>query len=408
VQVTDDGTISPPAPGGATTDRAAHAYTLVADWLFSEPMAHLLDAFGARLPAAGASGDRIAGQTTGGLSPEQTDILRRALAVERIAAADFNFRGDVGQQYRERAEATVADFDPEFRRRILALTDRLGLVSPRPPRFRRYDQTLILGGGYRSPLLRTRYAAQLRAGGVDLGELSFLGSPRFLIEEPSEHAVTESYAPGAVDEFDLMIGGARTEFGWTAAGTAYLCGCPTAQAHCPQWSHRDADQADQTPPAYTHERRAPLVDSAGRSAGSVLSASTGRPPYGRTRRTRSRCGPGAPGRSRVSGSSWSPRRSSSRSRPSTACGACTCRTVPTSTRSVMARSGATARRPPSTSCRRHCPRSDPRAASWSVPRMSCGRRTASQDRRSRGALAKLGSRDHLVCRTDHDAGRRPG
>jgi hypothetical protein len=269
-------------------------FTLVADWLFSEPMAQLLDAFGARLPAAGASGDRNAEHLTNrphlgadppgwlnlvnGLLPEQTDLLRRTLAVERIAAGHFNFRGDVGQQYRERAEATVADFDPQFRRRVLALTDRLGLVSPRPPRFRRYDKTLILGGGYRSPLLRTRYAAQLRAPGVDLGELSFLGSPRFLIEEPSERAVTESYAPGAVDEFDLMIGAARTEFGWTAAGTSYLCGCTTPQAGCPKWSHRDAAEGDRTPPAYTHERRAPLVDTAGRPAGSVLSASTGRPP----------------------------------------------------------------------------------------------------------------------------------
>jgi hypothetical protein len=301
--VTDDAAIPPAPPAGDPVDRAAHAFTLVGSWMFSEPMAQLLGAFGERMPASGASWERDAESMAGwlhlnedlpewlnpvfsdapagieGLTPAQVDILRRTLAVERMAADDFNFRGQGGQQYRERSQAVAADFDPEFRERVRALTDRLGLVSPRPARFDRYDKTLILGGGYRSPMLRARYAAQLQASGVELGELSFLGSPRFLIEKPPERAVTESYAPGAVDEFDLMIGAARAEFGLAAAEITYLCGCTSAQSRCPNWSSRGTDSADETPPAYTHERRVPLVDSAGRPVGAVLSASTSRPPY---------------------------------------------------------------------------------------------------------------------------------
>jgi hypothetical protein len=301
--VTDDGTIPQPEPANDPAERAAHLFALVGSWVFSEPMTQLLDAFGERMPTAGASwehdGDNVADwlhlnedlpewvdlvfdDSVAGvkaLSAAQTNIFRRVLAVERMTAEHFNFRGDGGPQYRERSQAFSGDFDSALCERIRGLADRLGLVSPRKPRYRRYDKTLVLGGGYRSPLLRPRYAAQLQAGGVDLGELSFLGSPRFLIDEPPERAVTEMYAPGAVDEFDLMISGARAAFGLAVTQITYLCGCVSARLPCPNWHSRGADRADQTPPAYTHERCVSLVNEAGKSIGSVLSASTGRPPY---------------------------------------------------------------------------------------------------------------------------------
>src|SRR5262249_36562486 len=241
LHVTDDGEIPPAPPASDPTDRAAHVFALVGSWMFSEPMTQLLDAFGEGMPAAEGwlhlgedlpewldpvLNDSITGIE--GLSAAQTDILRRVLAVERMTADHFNFRGD-GPQYRERSQAMSGDFEPELRERILELTDRLGLVSPRHPRYRHYDKTLVLGGGHRSPLLRPRYAAQLQAEGVDLGELSFLGSPRFLVEEPPERAVTDLYAPGAVDELDLMISGARAPFAPAPTHITYLSRSPSAQ-----------------------------------------------------------------------------------------------------------------------------------------------------------------------------------
>lgn len=283
-------------------DRAAHVFAPVANWLFSPPMAQLLAEFGERLPDAAGAADRDTADPPGrfgageklpgwldlvmadgtghadGPSPEQVAILRRALAVERMAAKHFNFRTPDGEEYRERSQAVAGELGPELRDRIAVLTRQLGLVSPHPPRFDRYDKTLVLGGGHLFPLLRARYAAQMREAGSTLGELSFLGSPRFLIEEPPERLVTESYAPGAADEFDLMVAAACTEFGLSPGGTVFLCGCFSVNAQCPNWPGRHARHARDTPAAYTHERCAALVDSTGRTVATVLSASTGRPP----------------------------------------------------------------------------------------------------------------------------------
>jgi hypothetical protein len=284
------------------TDRAEHVFPLVTDWVFSEPMAGVLEAFGGRLPGPGFAWERDGGDMNSwldtdeklpdwlygvavdpaavvdGLSAAQVDILRRCLAVERTAGTGFNRRGGAGQQYLERMQASAADFTPEFRARVLELTRQLGLVCAQEPRASRYDKTLVLGGGYRSPLLRARYTELLQSKGFQLGEVSFLGSPRFLIEDPPERPVTEAYAPGASDEFGLMLAAAQAEFGLTLARITFLCGCTSADAQCPKWAASDAEDAWKTPAAYTHERQAELVDDTGRTIAWVLSASTGRPP----------------------------------------------------------------------------------------------------------------------------------
>jgi len=286
------------AADARAAERAAAAFQLVEGWFFSESMTELVAAFGGGPPSRSAPEPGsapgwlhpseelpqwltplLAGAPAQvrGLTQEQLGVLRGALALEQLVAADFDFRGSA--EYRERAQAATADFDAELRDRVFDLTDRLGLVSPRPPRFDRYSGTLVLGGGYKSPLLRARYSATLRESGVELGELDFLGSPRFLIEEPAERPVVQDYAPGAVDEFDLMTAAACAEFDLAAAEVEFLCGCASADLLCPVWRYRDDEVAGHTEPAYTHERRVELAYRDGRAAGCVLSASTGRPPY---------------------------------------------------------------------------------------------------------------------------------
>ncbi len=283
--------------------RAANAFNLVEGWLFRAPMVELLAQFGREIPERSSSTSTaddafdwlplnenlppwvmavFSGDSTDvpGLSSDQIDSLRRTLLIERSAASVFDFRRREAGQYRERPEAISADFDDAFRGHVLTLTAKLGLVEPAATRMQSYDTTLILGGGHRSPLLRARYAAALQADGTDLGEISFLGSPRFMIEEPpAERPIVEEYAPGATDEFDLMVGAARAEFHLLADDVTFLCGCRSARVICPSWHPAHTNGADQTPPEYTHERRVDLRDSDGRRRGSVLSASTSRPPY---------------------------------------------------------------------------------------------------------------------------------
>src|SRR5580700_8387798 len=193
VRVTDPWTMRRVRIVKRAADRAADVFPLFTDWLLSKPMAELLEAFGERLPAPGSAADHAGGDVwlhlneklpdwllraavdpaadVDGLSPAQLDILRHTLAVERMAAADFNFRAGGGQQYRERLQASTADFTPEFRAQVRELARELGLVGTQEPRASQYDKTLVLGGGYRSPVLRTRYAALLRSKGFQLGDV---------------------------------------------------------------------------------------------------------------------------------------------------------------------------------------------------------------------------------------------
>ena len=287
-------------------ERAVRAFAVAGEWIFSKAMTRLLALFGETWPdgsspldlstaswihsseklpswlvpvladTAGSSGDAN-DDDAGGLSPHQLRILRGAFALERFAAATFDFRA--GAHYRERSQAGTADYDAGLRDEVLESTDRLGLVSASTTTYDRYDRTLVLGGGYQSPLFRARYAAQLRQQGVELGEVDFLGSPRFLIDKPAERPVVASYAPTAEDEFDLMEAAALAEFDATADGVEFLCGCASAEDMCPKWRHRDAEAAGRTPTAFTHERRTRLTRRDGQSIGSVFSASTGRPPH---------------------------------------------------------------------------------------------------------------------------------
>jgi hypothetical protein len=289
--------------GESREQRASRAFEFVAGWLFSEPMRDLLTLFGHEMPERGAGPihtdsaaewlhlneelpawlDEVvgpAGRATGRLGIPQIDILRRALDIERRVADDFDFRGRGSGQYRERAQAASADFDPKLRASIEKCARELGLVDAEAAQRPRYDMTLVLGGGYKSPQLRAKLAARLASDGVDLGDLYFLGSPRSLIADPPEAPEVMYYAPEACDEFDLMGAAACREFGLTRKDTAFLCGCATDSDICPRWLRAHAqDDVDDTPPQYTHERQAELVDEGGHRNGLVISASTHRPPY---------------------------------------------------------------------------------------------------------------------------------
>jgi hypothetical protein len=276
--------------------RAERVIAIGSEWLSSTSMTGLLEAFGDGvsertvdddwLPLNEDLPDWVDGLLRGlepqGLTPGQVKDLRSAMAIERFVVDHFDFRAVDGSGYRERNQAASADFGAATEALVLKYCRELGLVDLSRPRSNRYDNTLILGGGYKSPQLRAQYAAELASAGIELGQVYLLGSPRLLIGQPPEAPAVAYYAPSARDEFDLMEAAAVREFdGLTAAPLEFLCDCCSDSAVCPRWraAHPDfADHADM-PPQFTHERRVRLHDAYGDVRGSVLSASTGRPPY---------------------------------------------------------------------------------------------------------------------------------
>ena len=267
------------------TDRARDVLDDVRAWVESDALAALIATVAPDPPAESSPWlhlhEHLPEWVTDILAADTGDdadrLLADLVALERRAAGAFNFRGRDGSTYRERSQATRADFDDATRARILAHAASLGLAEATRPAHDRYDLTLVLGGGYRSPLLRARYAATIERAGVELGGLHLLGSPRFL--QTDEKPVVFDYAPDATDEFDLLIAAAERELGLTAREAIFLCGCDSAASVCPRWHHGADPGAAEVPPEYTHERAAPLAPADGTTRGSVLSASTSRPPY---------------------------------------------------------------------------------------------------------------------------------
>jgi hypothetical protein len=271
--------------------RAQNVVDEVRSWVDSDAMIALLALF----EDAGADDDTpwlhlneqlpewlidLLASTDNARSDPAIRLLESLIAIEERAADSFNFRSRDGSTYRERSEAVEADFDDDTRAHVVQYATSLGLVEPTRPAHDSYDMTLVLGGGFRSPLLRTRYAALLGRQGIHLGEVYFLGSPRFLMtNEPAERPVTSQYAPEATDEFDLMVAAATIEFGFSPQPVMFLCGCTSASAICPNWRHGGDPRAGEVPPEYTHERSTTLTSTDGNLHGSAISASTSRPPY---------------------------------------------------------------------------------------------------------------------------------
>lgn len=125
----------------------------IAAWLDSAAMTTLLEAFGYRLSPGGSLADRLN-------------------EIERFSER-WNYR-----QGMERHEAVGEEFPPEFNAVIRATTAALGLADCEAPPAAEYDHVLVLGGGVRTMLARSRLAASLLRSGVTAQTVAGLGSMR--------------------------------------------------------------------------------------------------------------------------------------------------------------------------------------------------------------------------------------
>ena len=92
----------------------------------------------------------------------------------------------------------------------------LGLWYGRQPRHTKYDLIVVLGGARLSGLLRAQLVRrQVEQGYLQPASVVLLGSTRPITD--GERDATNTYAPAAETELDLMVAGAEQEFGIDAA-----------------------------------------------------------------------------------------------------------------------------------------------------------------------------------------------
>lgn len=136
------------------------------------------------------------------------DFRRKARANGR--AADDDSHASEGAA---RWLMTEAETDPGAARRILEYSRQLGLVDAQRPSRSAYDCIAVLGGARLSCKLRPELAADVIRSGVKTTLVALLGAARPIPD--SERDATDTYAPGATDEFGLLLAGGEGPLGFS-------------------------------------------------------------------------------------------------------------------------------------------------------------------------------------------------
>lgn len=168
----------------------------------------------------------------------------RAMA-RRRSAANPSSQDSAGAS---RWEVTDDPLVHANRRLVLSAARALGLARVRLPRRRVFDYVLILGGARLSNLYRLRRAKELLERGiVDAGSIALLGSQRSVM--PTERDATDTYAPDARTELDLLLKAAELELAGSSV-TVHTLAAPS-----PEPGKRRATSADSY--RFFHERLQP-------------------------------------------------------------------------------------------------------------------------------------------------------
>jgi hypothetical protein len=133
----------------------------------------------------------------------------RRMARERGAPTDDQVRqGQGSARWLSTATGLTNDMDA----RVVEDATHLGLVHGQTPSQARYDYIVPLGGARLSCLLRPVLAAEILQARIQTDTIVLLGAARPVAD--SERDATDTYATGAVDEFDLIVAGAQRALGF--------------------------------------------------------------------------------------------------------------------------------------------------------------------------------------------------
>lgn len=185
-------------------DRVQQMYKTLDGWLRSPALADLVARFGSEAPAH---------LTTPKLGAWLLDFSER-----------WDFRqlqqGTLAEDTGERSRWLITDTSlTESQRDVIQAAAReLGLIGVEFPKKNAYDFVWVLGGARLSNLLRPRFAAHLVADhALRCGAIALLAAARPV--SSTERPATDTYAPEAETEFDLINRGAEIAFNMPHAFT---------------------------------------------------------------------------------------------------------------------------------------------------------------------------------------------
>lgn len=132
----------------------------------------------------------------------------RRMARERgMPADDKHHEGPGAARWLTEATGLSKTMETE----IIENATHLGLVHALEPSQSSYRCIMILGGARLSCKLRPLRAAEVIRSGVSTEMVALLGAARPIPD--SERDATDTYAPGAMDEFDLIVAGGQQALG---------------------------------------------------------------------------------------------------------------------------------------------------------------------------------------------------
>jgi hypothetical protein len=217
----------PPLEG----DRIQRMHATLDEWLRSSALASLVEVFGSRIPS---HLDTVALATWLLDFSEQWDFRRLQ-------------EGTLARDTGERSRWLISDASlTDVQRDTIRDTARdLGLIGAEVPSKRVYDFAWVLGGARLSNLLRPRLAAGLVTDhSVHFDAIALLTSGRPI--SSSERQATDTYAPEAETEFDLINRGAELAFNMPPSFKEERYDDPAN--HNRSWVVRHYDGTDGFPP----------------------------------------------------------------------------------------------------------------------------------------------------------------
>lgn len=127
---------------------------------------------------------------------------------------DFRNKQKKDSHNAEKARWTIEDNQLNEKQRHLTLNaaKKLGLIGCSVPSQKKYDYVLVLGGARMSCLFRMQYAKEICDQNDDLAN-SIVGLAGMREVMESERSATDTYAPDAKTEFDLMKSALKKVFG---------------------------------------------------------------------------------------------------------------------------------------------------------------------------------------------------